>query len=64
MILNTGINADVSEAVFTKYLKKCIMNGSLKILILIDLEKHRPLIFYFNQEVVICHEPFMLCFVA
>ena len=29
MIINTGINTDVSEAVFTKSLKKCIMNGSL-----------------------------------
>ena len=29
MIKNNGINTDVSEAIFTKSLKKCIMNGSL-----------------------------------
>ena len=29
MIVNTGINTNVSEAIFTKSLKKYIMNGSL-----------------------------------
>ena len=29
MTINAGINTDVSEAVFTKSLNKCIMNGSL-----------------------------------
>ena len=29
MIINTGINTDNSVAVFTKSLKKCIINGSL-----------------------------------
>ena len=28
-VKNNGINTDVSEAIFTKSLKKCIMNGSL-----------------------------------
>ena len=37
MIINTGINTDVSEAVFTKSLKKRIMNGSLLVLIVIHL---------------------------
>ena len=31
MIKNNGINTDVSEAIVTKSLKKCIMNGSLQV---------------------------------